>query len=162
MYESDPENTCIDSRPLIVTKYFNIIMRIVVAAYFVYLTILLFSQDPTRWVSTSGSMPDFLQLLMPIAHLLSFSVLSFLTFASCLPMPKLGIFLFLALYGGATEIIQSAIPHRSRDVMDWLQDLCGIAIGFACFWLAVFFFRIIRRNKSQQADFYMAAKSMPE
>jgi VanZ family protein len=127
------------------------IMRIVFVVYWIYLSILLFSQDPTRWVGTPGSVPEFLKMLMPYAHIISFTVLSFLTFAAYLPLPWWGILLTLAIYGGATEIIQGRVPHRTPDWADWFQDLSGVAIGFACFWFLVFLMRIRRRNESLEA-----------
>jgi VanZ family protein len=127
------------------------IMRIVFLVYWAYLTILLFSQDPTRWVGTPGNVPEFLRILMPYAHILSFTVLSFLTFAACFPLPWWGVMLSLAFYGGATEIIQGIVPHRTPDRADWFQDLGGVAIGFACFWVVVFLMRIKRRNESLEA-----------
>ena len=56
--------------------------------------------------------------------------------------------LLLAIYGGATEIIQGAVPHRTTDWADWYQDLGGVAIGFTCFWFAVFLLRMMRKNDS--------------
>jgi VanZ family protein len=123
-------------------------MRIVFLVYWIYLSILLFSQDPTRWVGTQGNIPELLKMLMPYAHILSFTVLSFLTFTACLPLPWWGVMLSLAIYGGATEIIQGAVPHRTPEWADWFQDLGGVAIGFACFWFAVFLLRMRRRNDS--------------
>ena len=123
-------------------------MRIVFFVYWVYLSILLFSQHPERWIGTSGNVPEFLQRLMPFAHILSFTVLSLLTFTACLPLPRWSILLLLAIYGGATEIIQGLIPHRTTEWADFFQDLGGVAIGFACFWLAVFLLRMIRKNET--------------
>lgn len=130
-------------------KHFNIlVMRLAFFLYSIYLSILLFSQDPTHWVATSSNLPEFLKILMPLAHLLSFTVLSLLTFAACFPLPRWGILLSLVIYGGTTEIIQSLIPHRTPEWADWLQDLVGISIGFVGFWLVVFCVRLMRRNKS--------------
>lgn len=123
-------------------------MRLAFFLYSIYLSILLFSQDPTHWVATSSNLPEFLKILMPLAHLLSFTVLSLLTFAACFPLPRWGILLSLVIYGGTTEIIQSLIPHRTPEWADWLQDLVGISIGFVGFWLVVFCVRLMRRNKS--------------
>jgi len=123
-------------------------MRIAFLVYWVYLSILLFSQHPERWIGASGNVPAFLQILMPFAHILSFAVLSLLTFTACLPLPRWSILLFLAVYGGVTEIIQGFIPPRTPELADWLQDLGGIAIGFACFWLVLFLLRMMRKNET--------------
>ena len=115
--------------------------------YWIYLSILLLSQDPTRWIGTPGRVPELLRILMPFAHILSFTVLSVLVFAACLPLPRWGIILSLAAYGGLTEITQGFIPHRTPEWADWFQDLGGVAIGLACFWLAVFLMRLLRKNE---------------
>jgi len=125
-------------------------MRLVFSVYTIYLSILLLSQDPTRWIGTPGSVPYLLKMLMPLAHTLSFTILSLLSFAACLPLPRWGILLLLAIYGGATEMIQASVPHRTPDWVDWFQDLGGIAIGFACFWFIIFFVRMMRRNEGLQ------------
>jgi VanZ family protein len=124
------------------------IMRIVFIVYWIYLSILLFSQDPTRWIGASGNVPEFLKILMPYAHILSFTVLSLLIFTACFPLPRWGILLLLAIYGGATEIIQGLVPHRTPEWADFFQDLGGVAIGFACFWLTVFLLRMMRKNET--------------
>jgi VanZ family protein len=121
-------------------------MRISFLVYWLYLSILLFSPHPERWIGASGNVPEFLQLLMPFAHILSFTVLSLLTFAACLPLPRWGIFLSLAVYGGATEIIQGFIPPRTPKWADFFRDLGGISIGFACFLLVLFLLRMMRKN----------------
>lgn len=116
--------------------------------YWIYLSILLFSQHPERWIGTSGNVPELLKILMPFAHMLSFTVLSLLTFTACLPLPRWGILLSLAIYGGATEIIQGFIPPRTPEWADFFEDLGGIAIGFACFWLVLFLLRMMRKNET--------------
>lgn len=123
-------------------------MRVALFVYWIYLSILLFSQHPENWIGTSGRVPMLLQILMPFAHMLSFSVLSLLIFAACLPLPRWSILLSLAVYGGATEIIQGFIPPRTPEWADWLQDLGGIAIGFACFWLVFVLLRMVRKNET--------------
>jgi VanZ family protein len=126
-------------------------MRIAFVTYWIYLSILLFSQDPSRWIGSPGNVPELLKILAPYAHMLSFTVLSLLTFAACLPLPRWSVLLFLAVYGGATEFIQGSIPHRTPEWADWFQDLGGIAIGFACFWLMLFLLRMIWKNDILEA-----------
>ncbi|MGD0652944.1 MAG: VanZ family protein [Thermoguttaceae bacterium] len=128
--------------------YVIMIMRIVFFVYWIYLSILLLSQHPERWIGTSGNIPEFLQILMPYAHILSFTVLSLLVFTACFPLPRWGILLTLAIYGGATEIIQGFNPPRTPKWADWFRDLGGIAIGFTCFWLVIFLLRMMRKNET--------------
>jgi hypothetical protein len=122
------------------------IMRIIFVFYMGYLTVLLMSQDPTKWIGAPGALSELLKILEPVAHLLSFGLLSFLACAAFFPMPRWGVMCFLGLYGGAIEIIQAAVPHRHAQWTDWLQDLCGIFIGFFFFWLVMVLVRMFRGN----------------
>jgi VanZ family protein len=123
-------------------------MRIVFSLYWVYLSILLFSRDPTRWIGVTGSLPELLKILMPFAHIFSFAVLSLLALSACLPLPRWFILISLATYGGVCEIVQGFLPPRTPEWADLFQDLGGIAIGFACFWFAVFLLRIMQKNEN--------------
>jgi VanZ family protein len=107
------------------------IFRIACLAYVVFLSVLLFSPNPSRVISMSGELPGMLRALMPWAHLLSFSVFAALMLLARWPLPRWGIISLLALYGGATEIIQSFIPPRTPEWIDWVQDLGGVAMGVA-------------------------------
>jgi VanZ family protein len=138
---------------LVVSTHFRqTVMRILLLAYSLYLTILLLSQDPAQWIVPSSSGGMLIKTLMPVAHMLSFALLSLLTLAACFPLPQWIILLILAVYGGATEIVQSNIPHRSSDWADWFQDLCGITIGLACFWLVFFLMRMMRKTERLQTS----------
>jgi VanZ family protein len=66
---------------------------------------------------------------MPLAHLMSFCLLSILTLAARWPIPRWALIVFLLAYGGTTEIAQSFLPPRSAEWTDWFQDIVGIAIG---------------------------------
>ena len=110
--------------------------RIACLGYVVFLSALLFAPNPNKVISMSGELPAILHTLMPYAHLLSFSVLAVMMFMARWPMPKWGVVLCLALYGGATEIVQSFIPPRTPEWIDWFQDLGGVAVGVAMCSLA--------------------------
>ena len=135
-------------------KVFNTtVMRIVLSAYWAYLSVLLLSQDPTRWIGAPGHVPNLLRLLMPFAHMLSFSVLTAIALAARLPLPRWSIILSLAVYGALTEIVQGVVPCRTPEWVDWLQDLAGIAIGLACFWFATFFMRLAKKTDSLEVPY---------
>ncbi len=134
-----------------VLKLNIIIMRIAFFVYWIYLSVLLFSQHPEHWIGASGNLPEYIKILMPFAHMLSFTILSLLTFTACLPLPRWGILLSLAIYGGATEIIQGFVPPRTPEWADFFEDLGGIAIGFACFCLILYLLRIMRKNETLEA-----------
>lgn len=105
--------------------------RIACLAYVGFLSLLLFAPNPDRVISPSGHLPQILHTLMPWAHLLSFSVLAVMMFLARWPIPRWCLILGLAVYGGATEIIQSFIPPRTPEWLDLLQDLGGLAAGVA-------------------------------
>ncbi len=110
------------------------LMRIVCIGYFVFLTLLLLSADPTRVIGMQGGLPWILQVMLPIAHIISFMVLAILALMTRWPVPRWSIVLALAIYGGMTEFIQGYVPPRTPRLTDWLQDLAGIALGTACCW----------------------------
>ena len=97
------------------------LMRAVCIAYLVFLTLLLLSEDPTRVIGLHGRMPWILQVLMPYAHVLSFAVLAVLALGVRWPVPRWGIVLMMAVYGGLTEILQGFTAHRHPRLADWLQ-----------------------------------------
>jgi VanZ family protein len=106
-------------------------MRIAWLAYVLFLTLLLLTANPARLIGVSGAVPGFLRTLMPWAHLLSFGVLAVLTLLARWPVPRWSVVLMLALYGGATEIIQGFVPPRTPEWADWFQDIGGVAVGVA-------------------------------
>jgi VanZ family protein len=112
------------------------LMRAVCIAYLVFLTLLLVSDDPTRVIGYRENLPWIFSVLMPYAHVLSFAVLAVLVTSIRWFVPRWGIVLVTAVYGGLTEILQGFQPHRTPEWMDWFQDLTGIALGAAACWIA--------------------------
>jgi hypothetical protein len=114
---------------------------------------LLLASDPSRWIGVHGNLPYLLRMLLPVAHGLSFFVLAVLALAARWPVPRWGIVLFLMIYGGATEIIQSLVPSRMSDWLDWLQDIGGIAVGAALCWgVASLIGLLLRIRRSRHCD----------
>jgi hypothetical protein len=110
----------------------QVFLRFVCVAYLVFLTMLLLAADPlgvVGLVGVGGAIPPLLQVCMPLAHLMSFCLLSILTLAARWPIPRWALIVFLLAYGGTTEIAQSFLPPRSAEWTDWFQDIVGIAIG---------------------------------
>ena len=110
-------------------------MRIACVGYVVFLTLLLLTANPARLIGVRGELPWLLQALMPWAHLLSFAVLVVVMLLARWPVPRWSIVLVLAIYGGATEIIQGFVPPRTPEWMDWFQDLSGVAAGAGLCWI---------------------------
>jgi VanZ family protein len=111
-------------------------MRALSIGYLVFLTILLLSADPARVICMPSGLPWLLKVLLPAAHFLSFLMLAVLVLSTRWPVPRWAIVLTLMLYAGMTEIIQGFFPPRTPELMDWIQDLSGIAVGTACCWAA--------------------------
>jgi len=115
----------------------QVFLRLVCAAYLVFLTMLLLAANPLGLVvgvDYGGMISPRLQACIPLAHLMSFCVLSMLTLAARWPIPRWALLVSLAAYGGTTEIAQSFLPPRCAEWTDWLQDIVGIAIGAVLCW----------------------------
>ena len=85
---------------------------------------------------------------MPVAHLLSFSVLAVLALMARWPVPRWAIVVLMAAYGGMTEIVQGFFPPRTPEWLDWLQDLAGIAVGAALCWIVALAARAVLQTQS--------------
>ena len=121
------------------------LMRLVCLGYWVYLTALLWTADPTRLVG--GGVAGFLHPLLPLAHLLSFLVLAVLALTARWPAPRWAIVVLLVMYGGMTEIVQGFLPPRNPELIDWFQDVAGIGIGAALCWIAALGARALTRSQ---------------
>jgi hypothetical protein len=108
------------------------LIRVVSVAYLAFLTLLLWTADPSRLIG--GEVSWLLRSLLPVAHLVSFFVLAVLALSARWPAPAWGIVLVLSLYGGMTELVQGFTPHRRPEWGDWFQDVAGIAVGAALCW----------------------------
>lgn len=116
------------------------LMKIVCLGYLIYLTALLLVADPRRLVVGHGDLPGFLRTLTPVAHLMSFWLLTVLALMARWPAPRWAITVLLVVYAGMTEVAQSLLPPRTAEWGDWLQDLAGIAIGAGLCWVVAICF----------------------
>ena len=129
------------------------LMRAFCIAYLILLTLLLLSEDPTRVIGLHDRMPWILLKLMPYAHVLSFTVLAVLALGVRWPVPRWGIILMAAVYGGMTQFLQGFTVHRTPRWTDWFHDLEGIAIGTALCWFAALMVgRFTRLRRGRDAD----------
>jgi hypothetical protein len=126
------------------------LMRGVCIGYFVFLTLLLLTSDPSRLIFVHGPLPWLLQALLPVAHVVSFLVLAVLALTPRWPVPRWMVVAFLACYGGMTEIIQGFVPRRTPEWADWFQDLGGIVAGTALCWAVAAVFGLLMRNRGRQ------------
>jgi VanZ family protein len=112
----------------------QVLIRVVSVVYLVFLTLLLLTTDPSQVIGFGRGLPLLLRSLMPVAHLLSFSLLAVLALSACWPVPRWGTVLILSLYGGMTEIVQSFVQPRTPEWADWFQDVAGVAVGATFCW----------------------------
>jgi hypothetical protein len=110
-------------------------MRVACIAYLVLLTLLLLWPNPNHVIGVHGELPWILRVLMPYDHVLSFAVLAILALSVRWPVPRWGIVLMAAAYGGMTEILQG-YTHRHPRLADWFHDLVGVAVGTVLCWTA--------------------------
>jgi hypothetical protein len=110
------------------------LLRVVCIGYVVFLTLLLLSTDPSRLLGIHGDLPRAFRAVLPVAHAVCFWLLAVLALVPRWPLPRWGIVVILAVYGGMTEVVQRFVPHRTPEWVDWFQDLGGIAAGAAFCW----------------------------
>jgi VanZ family protein len=126
-----------------------IFLRLLFVGYFVYLTLLLLTPDPFRLVGSSPRFIHFLDKLYPLAHCISFSVLTVLALLACRPLSRRTVCLSLAGYAMATEMLQMLTPPRTAEWGDWFQDIAGIFLGLGVVWLLAIVWKATRKNKEE-------------
>lgn len=111
-------------------------MRKICAGYWLLLTALLLARDPLGWFNSRPSVDAVYEHLEPLAHFISFALLTLLVLAAPWRLSRGWLLAILAGYGLATELIQSQIPGRRMQLVDLLQDFAGVILGFAvyCAW----------------------------
>jgi VanZ family protein len=107
-------------------------MRKICVAYWLLLTLLLWSRDPAGWFS-DASVDALHDRLEPMAHFLSFGLLTLIVLSTPWRLSCGWLLVILAGYSAATELVQSQIPGRSMQLVDLLQDFAGLLVGAALF-----------------------------
>ena len=107
------------------------LIRLSCAAYFVLLSVLLLTPDPLELLGFDSS---------PAgggwgAHFCVFAALAFLTHAGRPPLSLRWTIVALIAYALATETLQIFIPLRCVELLDYLENLLGLAAGTIA-WLA--------------------------
>ena len=109
-------------------------MRKLCVAYWLLLTLLLWSRDPLGWFDNS-SVDAVHDRLEPVAHFLSFGLLTLIVLSTPWRVSRGRLLMILAGYSAVTELVQALVPGRSMDGLDLLQDFSGILAGSALFAL---------------------------
>jgi len=108
--------------------------RTISLVYLAFLTVLLIVRNPLYWFQ-AAELESAFQLVGFIAHFVTFSILGWLMLQARWPLAPLALFALLVLYAGATELIQSPIPNRSPEWLDFAQDVAGLALGMTLCWV---------------------------
>jgi VanZ family protein len=116
-----------------------VLIRVSFVVYLIVLTVLLLAKDPRELV---GMPPTLLAVL---AHLLSFLVLTVLAMAARWPVPGWLVLSCLLAYAGGTELLQGFLGWRTAEWVDFFQDLAGIGLGAAVYWLGRVLWRHVER-----------------
>jgi VanZ family protein len=111
---------------------------LITGAYFVFLTLLLVTPDPLGLFTFGERLPRpklASSINDKVAHAGTFAVLIGLIIWSMRGKRLIACFAAVAFYGAATEVIQAFVPNRTADVLDWLADVAGAAVGLVLLWL---------------------------
>jgi hypothetical protein len=104
--------------------------------YWLLLTVLLLVPNPAALVGLHA-VPIFPWGKFGI-HLGFFTVLGFLANATRWPKRLYWpLIVFLMIYGITTESLQLFVPQRTAQVIDGIENILGIAVGSAIYWLVL-------------------------
>lgn len=108
------------------------LIRIGCAAYWVMLTVLLLLPDPMALV---GIEEDAVPAHDRGVHFLFFLGLGFLVRASRWPIRRWALAAGVVLYAILIEGLQHFVPSRSVELLDFGENLLGLAAGAGVWWL---------------------------
>jgi VanZ family protein len=111
-------------------------MRKICLIYWALLTVLLLASNPTSWFTLEKTVDGALDRLEPMVHFVCFTVLATLVFFARWPVSRGWLFALLVGYSAATELLQMLVPNRKAELIDFVQDVAGVATGALVAWLA--------------------------
>jgi len=103
-----------------------LIIRVVCLVYCVFLTVLLLVPNPP--------IPPHLPVRRG-GHFAALAVLALLVHSSRTPIRGRLMAGLLMAYAIATELLQSLVPNRTVELADLIENLLGLAVGTAIWWL---------------------------
>ena len=107
-------------------------IRMVFVFYLVLLTALLLAPDPLALLGIKELPgPDKGRGV----HLCAFALLGLLALASRLPLGTRRLIAWLVVYALATETLQTLVKSRSVELLDYLENLAGLACSAAAWTL---------------------------
>jgi VanZ family protein len=109
-----------------------ILIRLGFAVYLLLLSFLLLAPEPLKLLGFA-SRPGASSLRM--VHFCLFTVLGFLVWASRWPVRRGLVVGLLVAYALVTESLQWLVPTRTVDLLDYVENLLGLAAGGAVWHL---------------------------
>jgi VanZ family protein len=109
-----------------------ILIRLALVGYALVLSFLLLAPEPLKLLGLSSPRGGS---SLRMVHFFLFAVLGFLVFASRWPARRGLMIGLLVAYALVTETLQGVIPNRTVELLDYLENLLGLAAGGAAWWL---------------------------
>ncbi len=110
-----------------------LILRLICAAYWVLLTVLLLVPDPGALFGIQR-IPGYSTGVG--VHFALFAVLGVLVLASRVSLEHALLAGLLTVYAITTELLQALVPLRTIELRDFAENLLGLAAGIAIWWIA--------------------------
>jgi hypothetical protein len=102
------------------------VARVAGSIYLTALTVLLLAANPLAWLF--GVVPDFAPPNRGV-HFCAFFILAMLSAASRLPWKAPVVCVLLVVYALTTESLQSLVASRTVELVDYGENLLGLAVG---------------------------------
>ncbi len=108
-------------------------VRLACLAYWVLLSVLLLVPDPWALLGIQRlpGLPT-----RQLEHFIIFTLLTVLVHASRLPIRRGLLIVLLVSYAIGIEALQALVPQRTVELLDFLENLAGLAAGTAIWRLA--------------------------
>lgn len=103
--------------------------------YLAFLTVLLVVRNPLDLFGNRELVVVAFRLVGFLVHFLTFTLLGWLMLAARFRLRTDLLLASLIAYAGATELAQFTIPGRTADVLDFAQDVAGLALGSCGWWI---------------------------
>lgn len=139
------------------SRWMRTVRLLACAAYAILLTMLLLAPHPAELVGLRR-IPTFPWGDVGI-HFTALTILSLLVHGIGWPTRvRWPIVAALLAYGLVIESLQWFVPPRSVELLDYLENMSGVAVGTGFYWLAQRFMqqRIIHSASVTQRDEYLA------
>ena len=109
------------------------VLRVACIGYWAAVTVLLLVPDPLALLALQEN-PWPLSSDRGI-HFSLFLALTLLVDMCRWAIPPRWVFALLVVYATATEFLQALVPPRTVDPVDLLENLLGVAVGTAIYWV---------------------------